>query len=188
MALWRLADSTALGRCSSPIDDPDPEVRWRVLYALEKIVAPDRLHVLIRRSTSPIPNVAQRARTPRAPSAGRSRRARTAYLLADARRRRACRWWSTRMRALQQIGDTHRVHQCAAIAARCSAHPHPYVRVTAATALARAAAPPGRAVGQRRAVRRDADRAAAATCATSIAATRGRARRRALLARMDGVS
>jgi hypothetical protein len=40
MALWRLADSTALEPLLAREQDQDPETRWRVIYALEKIVAP----------------------------------------------------------------------------------------------------------------------------------------------------
>ena len=43
VALWRLADSTALEGLLERHNDLNAEVRWRVLYALEKIVAPDRV-------------------------------------------------------------------------------------------------------------------------------------------------
>src|SRR5437773_2607261 len=43
VALWRLADSTALDLLLEHHRDTDAEVRWRVLYALEKIHAPDRI-------------------------------------------------------------------------------------------------------------------------------------------------
>jgi cyclophilin family peptidyl-prolyl cis-trans isomerase len=46
VALWRLADSTALEALLGCLDDADAGVRWRVLYALEKIVTPERIVLL----------------------------------------------------------------------------------------------------------------------------------------------
>src|SRR5262245_31723569 len=55
VALWRLADSTALEPLLAHHDDPDPEVRWRVLYALEKIVSPDRVVLIAAQHASDEP-------------------------------------------------------------------------------------------------------------------------------------
>ena len=46
LALWRLADSTALDALLFRLDDGDAGVRWRALYALERIVAPERVVLL----------------------------------------------------------------------------------------------------------------------------------------------
>src|SRR5882762_1681505 len=131
VALWRLADSLAVDALIAHDDDPDPQVRWRVLWALEKVVAPDRivLHAALHLD-DPDPLVrAHAART-----IGRQKHVRgTAYLLAalgDA----DVAVVVNALRALQLIGDST-CTACAPSLIRSLGHAHPYVRVTAATAL-----------------------------------------------------
>jgi cyclophilin family peptidyl-prolyl cis-trans isomerase/HEAT repeat protein len=132
VALWRLADSTALDPLLAHHDDPDPEVRWRVLYALEKIVAPDRVVLIAAQHAGAEPDPLVRAYAVRTMGRQKSPRA-TAYLL-QALGDAEVPVVVNAMRALQLIADTTCVRCGAALAARLS-HPHPYVRVTAATAL-----------------------------------------------------
>jgi cyclophilin family peptidyl-prolyl cis-trans isomerase/HEAT repeat protein len=132
VALWRLADSSAIDRLIERADDPDPEVRWRVMWALERVVAPDRV-VLVAALHLEDPDWLTRAYATR--TIGRQRSVRgSAYLL-------------------QQLGDSHPGVVVNAIAglqliadstsaptirllSAALSHPHPYVRVSAATALA----------------------------------------------------
>ena len=132
IALWRLADSTALEPLIERHRDPDPGVRWRVLYALEKIVAPDRV-VLIGALHLDDPEWLTRAYAARTMGRQKSPRA-TAYLLqalADAEPAVAV----NAIRGLQLIADTT-CGMCVTGLTRSLSHPHPYVRVTAALALA----------------------------------------------------
>ncbi len=131
VALWRLADSTALDALIERHRDPDPEVRWRVLYALEKIVAPDRVVLVGALHLDDVewPSRAQAART-----MGRQKSPRaTAYLLQKLDDPEVPVVVNV-IRALQQTADST-CARCGGGLARLLAHPHPYVRVTAATAL-----------------------------------------------------
>jgi HEAT repeat protein len=92
IAMWRLADSSAVDALLLRAhEDPDPEVRWRCLYALEKIPSPRRSCCVAA------PTSRSRrgwcAHTPCARSAGRRRRAAIAYLLQQLADRRGSRWW-----------------------------------------------------------------------------------------------
>jgi cyclophilin family peptidyl-prolyl cis-trans isomerase/HEAT repeat protein len=131
VALWRLADSTALDALLARHTEPDPDVRWRVLYALEKIVNPDRI-VLI--AAMHLDDEAWAVRAHAARTIDRQRSARgTAYLLQaldDAEPAVVV----NAVRGLQAIADSGCV-RCGPSIARRLAHPHPYVRSIAATAL-----------------------------------------------------
>jgi cyclophilin family peptidyl-prolyl cis-trans isomerase/HEAT repeat protein len=132
VALWRLADSTALDALIERHRDPDAGVRWRVLYALEKIVAPDRV-VLIGALHLDDPEWLTRAYSARMMGRQKSPRA-TAYLLqalADAEPAVVV----NAIRGLQLIADTT-CGMCVNRLTQALSHPHPYVRVTAALALA----------------------------------------------------
>lgn len=132
VALWRLADSTAIDALLRHHDDVDPEVRWRVLYALEKIVQPARvvlpaaLHVddaewIVR---------AQAVRT-----LGRQKSSRgTAYVVQKLDDPEVPVVVNA-IRALQLIADSTS-SACARGLIRALRHGHPYVRATAAGALA----------------------------------------------------
>jgi cyclophilin family peptidyl-prolyl cis-trans isomerase/HEAT repeat protein len=174
VALWRLADSTALDALLGHHADPDPAVRWRVLYALEKIAAPDRV---VLRVALHLGDKDPWCRAYAARTLGRQKSARgTAYLLQaldDPETAVAV----NALRALQQIADTTCAH-CAVDVARMLGHAHPYVRVTAATALAER----GLWVAADSAGRAAAQEALAAHLVDPDAATRG-ACARALLAR-----
>ncbi len=132
MALWRLADSTALQPLLARHNDPDPEVRWRVLYALERIVNPDRI-VLIAALHLNDPEWLTRAYAVR--TIGRQRSVRgVAYLvgrLSDPDPAVVV----NALRALQVVADST-CGPCAPRIAGALSHPDPYVRVTAATVLA----------------------------------------------------
>lgn len=131
IALWRLADSTALGSLLARERDPDPGVRWKVQYALEKIVRPDSI---VLRSVMHLDDAEWLTRAHAARTLGRQRSTRgTAYLvqkLVDTEPAVVV----NAIRAIQMIADTG-CATCGPALARALAHPHPYVRVTAATAL-----------------------------------------------------
>jgi cyclophilin family peptidyl-prolyl cis-trans isomerase/HEAT repeat protein len=132
IALWRIADSTAVNALIARRADPDPEVRWRVIYALEKIVAPDKV-VLPVAITLDDPNWLVRAYAVRTLGRQKSSRA-TPYILqlfGDADPAVAV----NAIRAIQFSGDSTSSAVLNALV-RPMTHADPYVRVTAATALA----------------------------------------------------
>ena len=132
VALWRLADSTALPALLAAHADPDPEVRWRVLYALEKIVTPQRvvLVVALHLNDAEWTTRAYAART-----IGRQKSTRgTAYLIGTLRDPETPVVVNA-IRALQMIADSTTRGVGLALS-RSLGHRDPYVRVTAATALA----------------------------------------------------
>jgi cyclophilin family peptidyl-prolyl cis-trans isomerase/HEAT repeat protein len=132
VALWRLADSTALPALLAHHRDPDPAVRWRVIYALEKIHAPDQIVLPV---ASHLSDDDGRVRSYSARTLGRQKSPRaTAYLLQALDDPEAA-IRITAIRALSFGGDST-CTRCARAVARQLAHPHPYVRVTAAVALA----------------------------------------------------
>ncbi|HET7226226.1 MAG TPA: HEAT repeat domain-containing protein [Candidatus Eisenbacteria bacterium] len=178
VALWRLADSTALAPLIARADDPDPDVRWRVLYALEKINAPDRI-VLVAALHVDDPAWLVRAYAVRTMGRQKSLRA-TAYLL-PALDDREVGVAVNAMRALQQVADS----TCGTCLARLT-HVlkdgvHPYLRVTAASVLAdrfawQQAPPEARtaALGALAdAVHRDLDPATRGAAARALLAQRG---------------
>src|SRR5262249_37794361 len=130
-ALWRLADSTAVDALIAHDDDPSPEVRWRVLWAMEKIPAPGKI-VLRAALHLDDPDVMVRARAAR--TIGREKHPRgTAYLLnllGDPSEAVVV----NAVRGLELIGDST-CSGCAPLLLRALGHKHPYVRVTVATAL-----------------------------------------------------
>ena len=130
-ALWRLADSTAIDALLRHHADPDAGVRWRVLYALEKIVAPERV-VLVTALHANDPDWLVRAYAARTLGRQKSPRA-TAYLLqmlGDATPAVIV----NALRALQLVADST-CASCLPDIAQALGHADPYVRVTAATAL-----------------------------------------------------
>jgi cyclophilin family peptidyl-prolyl cis-trans isomerase/HEAT repeat protein len=132
VALWRLADSTALNALLSAHSDPDPEVRWRVLYALEKIVMPQRVVLVVALHLND-PDWIVRAYAARTLGRQKSTRG-TPYLLGvlgDTETPVVVNG----IRALQMIADSTTRGVGRALA-RALGHADPYVRVTAATALA----------------------------------------------------
>ncbi len=178
VALWRLADSTALDALLARHDDPDPEVRWRVLYALEKVVAPARV-VLIAAHHLEDDEWLVRAYAARTLGRQKSPRA-TAYLL-QALADPEVGVVVNAVRALQLIADTT-CARCAGGLAGLLGHPHPYVRVIAATALGERFALAA-ADGERRGAAvesltthlRDSDPATRGACARALLAQPGEA-------------
>jgi cyclophilin family peptidyl-prolyl cis-trans isomerase/HEAT repeat protein len=179
VAMWRLADSTALPALLSAHGDPDPEVRWRVLYALEKQVAPQRV-VLVAGLHLNDSEWQVRAAAVRTMGRQKSTRA-TAYLIGTLRDVEPGVVVNA-IRGLQQIADSTTRSQGPALA-RSLAHRDPYVRVTAATALADRfawgaldSAARAATLDSLRAHLRDPDAATRGACA------------RTLLVRKDGIS
>jgi cyclophilin family peptidyl-prolyl cis-trans isomerase/HEAT repeat protein len=133
VALWRLADSTALQPLLQRHDDPDPEVRWRVLYALEKIHAPDQI-VLVCALHMDDAEWLTRAYAARTMGRQKSARA-TAYLLQKVHDPDAGVAVMA-IRAVQQVADSTCGPCTQLLVDALKAGNPPYVRVTAATALA----------------------------------------------------
>ncbi len=176
MALWRLADSTALQPLILRASDPDPVVRWRVLYALEKIVAPDQV-VLVAALHASDPEWLTRAYAAR--TLGRQKSSRgTAYALqglGDPEVGVAV----NAARALQMIADTT-CTRCARSLSDQLGHLSPYVRSSAATALADRfawvaadSANRGAAIEALTARLADPDPATRASCARALLTQRG---------------
>ncbi len=132
VALWRLADSSAIGRLIERHDDPDPEVRWRVMWALERMVAPERV-VLIAALHAEDAEWLTRAYAARTLGRQKSPRA-TAYLLQQLKDPHPGVVVNA-IAALQLIADTSSALTIRLLTGALS-HPHPYVRVSAATAMA----------------------------------------------------
>jgi cyclophilin family peptidyl-prolyl cis-trans isomerase/HEAT repeat protein len=135
IALWRLADSTALEPLLDAHDDSDSEVRWRVIYALEKIVAPDRI-VLI--AGLHLGDKEWLVRSYAARTLGRQKSPRAMAYLLQTLADPEVPVVVNGLRAIQQIADST-CTACAATIAQGLGHLHPYVRVTAASVLADAA-------------------------------------------------
>jgi HEAT repeat protein/cyclophilin family peptidyl-prolyl cis-trans isomerase len=176
MALWRIGDSTAVDHLLARRSDPDPTVRWRVIYALEKIVMPSKivLQVALHLDDTDALVRAYAART-----LGRQKSPRaTAYVtqaVGDVDRNVGV----NAIRALQFIADST-CATCLPTLTGALGHAHPYMRVTAATAMADRFA----WVRADSAARANATKALEKALADSNAATRGAAAR-ALIAR-DG--
>jgi len=173
VALWRLADSTAISALLADHGDPDPDVRWRVLWALEKVPAPDRitLVVALHLNDADWPTRAFAART-----MGRQKSTRATAYLMGALRDTETPVVVNAIRGIQSIADSTTRGVTAALV-RALAHKDPYVRVTAATALGERFAWAG-ADSAGRAAMLDSLRA---RLADSDAATRGAAARALIL-------
>ena len=132
LALWRLADSTAIPALLRHVTDPDAEVRWRAIYALEKTPSPNRI---VLRVAQQLDDPDGRVRMFGARTLGRQKSVRaTAYvlqLLDDSEPAVVV----NAIRALQSIADSSGSFTLRVLTTALH-HPHPYVRVSAATALA----------------------------------------------------
>ena len=131
VALWRLADSTALPALLGAHSDPDPDVRWRVLYALEKIHSPDQV-VLVAALHLGDPEWLTRAYAVR--TIGREKSLRGSAYLLQATTDTEVPVVVNAIRGLQSVADSTSPRAARRLATLL-AHPHPYVRVTAAAAL-----------------------------------------------------
>ncbi|MEO5617702.1 MAG: HEAT repeat domain-containing protein [Candidatus Eisenbacteria bacterium] len=131
MALWRLADSTALPALLARHADPDPEVRWRVQYALEKIINPDRV-VLI--SALHLNDSEWLTRAYAVRTIGRQKSTRGVAYLTERLGDPEPAVVVNALRALQFIADST-CGSCTQRIVRAMGHAEPYVRVTAATVL-----------------------------------------------------
>jgi len=131
-SLWRLADTSATEALIASVNDKDPAVRWRVVYALEKLVLPARVVPVV----TPLlrdPDPLVRAHAARTLGREKSSLATTALMAALDDGEPAV--VVNAVRALQSIGDAA-VPGLGQRLTRLLAHRDPYVRVTAATALA----------------------------------------------------
>jgi cyclophilin family peptidyl-prolyl cis-trans isomerase/HEAT repeat protein len=178
VALWRLADSSAIEPLIERHQDTDATVRWRVLYALEKTQAPDRI-VLIAALHLDDPDWLVRSYAARTLGRQKSRRA-TAYLL-QALDDPAWEVAVNAIRGLQLVADTA-CGLCVPYLTQALSHANPYVRVTAALALSdhfawvAADAAARRAGLDSLAVHlRDPDAATRGACARALLARRGTA-------------
>jgi cyclophilin family peptidyl-prolyl cis-trans isomerase/HEAT repeat protein len=132
VALWRLADTSAAGALLAHTGEPDPDVRWRVVYALEKLVLPARVvPALLPMLGDPDPLV--RAHVARTLGRQKSAQATQALLATLADKDAAV--VVNAVRALQSIADSTAGAQLPALRALAE-HADPYVRVTAVTAMA----------------------------------------------------
>ncbi len=178
VALWRLADSTALEPLLLCLDDPEAGVRWRALYALEKLVSPDQV-VLLAAMHVDDDDALVRAQAVRTLGRQKSPQG-TAYVLQKLDDP-GTGVVVNAIRALSLIADTT-CGACLPALTRALDAGHPYVRVTAATALAdRFAWVPGDSAAGRAALDSlaaglgDPDAATRGACARALLARRGEA-------------
>ncbi len=131
-SLWRLADTSATSALLAALNDRDPAVRWRVLWALEKLPVPARIVPAVLpllRDADPLVR-AHAART-----IGREKSPLGTQALAAALEDDDPAVIVNAVRAIQQIADTT-AEATGTSLTRLLMHRDPYVRVTAATALA----------------------------------------------------
>jgi cyclophilin family peptidyl-prolyl cis-trans isomerase len=129
-SLWRLADTTATTALIAALGDRDPQVRWRVAYALEKVPNPARIVPAV----SPLlrdPDPLVRAHAAR--TLGRERSPLATEALVQALDDPDPAVIVNAVRAIQQVADSNAGASGSLV--RLLAHRDPYVRVTAATAL-----------------------------------------------------
>ncbi len=130
-SLWRLADTSAVSTLIGALRAKDPAVRWRVVYALEKLPLPARIVPAV----TPLlhdSDALVRAHAARTLGRQKSPLATTALLgtLTDDDAAVVVNG----VRALQLVGDASGAPGARFV--RLLTHRDPYVRVTAATALA----------------------------------------------------
>ena len=131
-SLWRLADSSAAGALIDALGERDASVRWRVVYALEKLPLPVRIVPAV----SPLladPDALVRAHAAR--TLGRLKSPLATAALTHALGDADAAVIVNAVRALQLVADAGP----GGLGVRLTgllAHRDPYVRVTAATALA----------------------------------------------------
>ncbi len=178
VALWRLADPAALVPLLEALDDADAGVRWRALYAIEKLVSPDRV-VLLAAMHVDDDDALVRAQAVRTLGRQKSPQG-TAYVLQKLDDPETGVVVNA-LRALSLIADTTCGACLPALVGALEAG-DPYVRVTAATALAeRFAWVPADSAASRTALDSltaglgDPDAATRGACARALLARRGAA-------------
>jgi len=130
-SLWRLADSTGVDALIAALADRDPAVRWRVLWALEKLPQAARIVPAV----APLLGDADAlVRAHAARTLGRLKSPLATGALMGALEDSDPAVVVNAVRALQLVGDGSA--GAGGRFARLMAHRDPYVRVTAATALA----------------------------------------------------
>ena len=131
-SLWRLADTSAAGALIAALSERDPGVRWRVAYALEKLALPARIVPAVAPLLSDA-DALVRAHAARTLGREKSPLATTALLAALNDDDAAVT--VNVLRALQLVADGSHAGTGQRIA-QLLRHRDPYVRVTAASALA----------------------------------------------------
>jgi cyclophilin family peptidyl-prolyl cis-trans isomerase len=132
MALWRVADTSAAGVLLTHLADPEADVRWRVVWALEKLPLPARIVPAVAPLLAD-PDPLVRAHAARTLGREKSRLATAALLAGLGDADVAVR--VNVLRSLQQVADSSSAAVLPALTSALGAT-DPYVRVTAATALA----------------------------------------------------
>ncbi len=133
VALWRLADTTAVDALIARLGDADASVRWRVVYALEKLVMPARIVPAV---TPLLADADPLVRAHAARTLGRQRSRLASDALHGALRDSDAPTVVNAIRALQQVADSSQTGTATALMRLLTSHADPHVRVTAATALA----------------------------------------------------
>jgi cyclophilin family peptidyl-prolyl cis-trans isomerase/HEAT repeat protein len=132
VALWRIADTTAAGALITHLGDPDVDARWRMAYALEKLPLPARVVPAVAPMLQDS-NALVRAHAAR--TLGREKSALATSALLGALGDKDPAVIVQALRALVLVADTTDMMQLHTIGPLMD-HVDPYVRVTAATAMA----------------------------------------------------
>ncbi|MEO5989611.1 MAG: HEAT repeat domain-containing protein [Candidatus Eisenbacteria bacterium] len=133
VALWKLADSTAVAALVAHLRDPVASVRWRVVYALEKVISPG---AIVPAVTPLLQDRDPLIRAHAARTLGRQKSPLAVTALLGALQDTDAAVVVNALRALQGVADSTQLEQLPAITRTLRAHRDPYVRVTAATVLA----------------------------------------------------
>lgn len=132
VALWRLADTSAAGPLLARLGVRDASLRWRVVYALEKLPLPERIAPAVEPLLGD-PDALVRAHAAR--TLGRLKARRSVGALAAACLDDDAAVYVNALRSLQLIADSTNGSQLPAVYPLLQ-HANPHVRVTAATVLA----------------------------------------------------
>ncbi len=127
VALWRLADTSATGALLAHLGEPVADVRWRIVYALEKLPLPARIVPAVR------PLLADADPLVRAHAArtlGRQKSPLATDALVGALRDPDAAVIVNALRALTAVADSASTTTLGEIGSLFE-HPDPYVRVTA---------------------------------------------------------
>ena len=132
VALWRLADTSATGALIAHLGDANAGARWRMVYALEKLVVPARIVPAV------LPLLLDRDSLVRAHAArtlGRQKSVLATQGLVAALQDPDPAVIVNAIRALQSIADSTNAGQLPLLR-QLAKHADPFVRITAVTAMA----------------------------------------------------
>ena len=130
-SLWRLADTTAVGTLLATLAERDPAIRWRAVYALEKLPLPARIVPAV---TPLLKDADPLVRAHAARTLGRLKSPLASTALLEALADSDAPVVVNAVRGLQLIADPERASGVRFVG--LLKHRDPYVRVTAASALA----------------------------------------------------